>query len=108
MRRFDTPYIADWIATTLRWMVLVGLLISLSLNSELNTLPLSLLVVMLGWNLLNSILAALNIRLQKNHRQVVFAVDFLLAATFYWVQSGQGSTAAWASLMPILTGAVYF
>lgn len=108
MRRFDTPYIADWIATTLRWMVLVGLLISLSLDGELNSLPLSLLVVMLGWNLLNSILAALNIRLQKNHRQVVLAVDFLLAATFFWVQGGQGKTAAWAGLMPILTGAVYF
>ena len=108
MRRFDTPYIADWIATTLRWLVLVGLLISLSLTGELNSLPLSLLVVMLGWNLFNSILAALNIRLQKNHRQVVLGVDFLLAATFYWVQGGQGSTAGLSGLMPILTGAVYF
>ena len=25
MRRFDTPYIADWFAISLRWMVLIGL-----------------------------------------------------------------------------------
>ncbi len=108
MRRFDTPYLADWLATSLRWVVLVGLLISLFLRGELDSLPFGLLLVMLGWNILNSILAILSIRLRTNHRQIMLGVDFLLAATFFWVQGGLASASAWVGLMPILTGAVYF
>jgi len=108
MRRFDSPYLADWLATSLRWVVLVGLLISLFLRGELGTLPFGLLMVMLGWNILNSIMAVLSIRLKRNHRQVMLAVDFLLAATFFWVEGGLAGASAWAGLMPILTGAVYF
>ena len=76
MRRFDTPYLADWLATSLRWVVLVGLLISLSLRGELGSLPFGLLMVMLGWNILNSILAILSIRLKTNHRQIVLGGRF--------------------------------
>ncbi len=108
MRRFETPYLADWLATSLRWMVLVGLLISLFLRGELDSLPFGLLLVMLVWNILKSILAILSIRLKKNHRQIMLGVDFLLAATFFWVQGGLASASAWVGLMPILTGAVYF
>jgi hypothetical protein len=31
MRRFDTPYMADWFAISLRWIMLVGLVVSLGL-----------------------------------------------------------------------------
>jgi signal transduction histidine kinase len=108
MRRFDTPYLADWLATSLRWVVLVGLLISLSLRGEMGSLPFGLLLVMLGWNILNSILAILSIRLKTNHRQIMLGVDFLLAATFFWVEGGLAAASAWVGLVPILTGAVYF
>jgi signal transduction histidine kinase len=108
MRRFDTPYLADWLATSLRWVVLVGLLISLFLRGELGSLPFGLLLVMLAWNVLNSILAILSIRFSTNHRQIMLGVDFLLAATFFWVEGGLAEASAWVGLMPILTGAVYF
>ena len=108
MRRFETPYLADWLATSLRWIVLVGLLISLSLSDGLVSLPLSLLLLILAWNILNSILAVMNIRLESSHRQVVLCVDFLIAAVFYWLQDGKGTASEWVALMPILTGAVYF
>ncbi|MGE5376850.1 MAG: GAF domain-containing sensor histidine kinase [Bacteroidota bacterium] len=110
MRRFETPYLADWLATTLRWIVLVGLLISLALNDGLGSLPFGLLLIILAWNILNSILAVMNVRLKRNHRPVILGMDFLLAAAFYWVQDGLGSGAAsgWVALMPIFTAAVYF
>src|SRR5262245_44014596 len=108
MRRFDSPYLADWLATSLRWVVLVGLLISLSLRGELGSLPFGLFLIMLVWNILNSILAAMNIRLNKNHRHFVLGVDFFLAAAYYWLQGGLDSASAWAGLLPILTGAIYF
>jgi signal transduction histidine kinase len=110
MRRFETPYLADWLATTLRWIVLVGLLISLALNDGLGSLPFGLLLIILAWNILNSILAVMNVRLKRNHRPVILGMDFLLAAAFYWVQDGLGSGGAsgWVALMPIFTAAVYF
>ena len=108
MRRFESPYIADWLAVSLRWIVLVGVIISLALNGQLTSMPLAPLVLMLSWNIVMNILAGLSIRLKKYHRQVVLAVDFVLAALFFWVQGGLASPAAWIGLMPILTGAVYF
>ena len=108
MRRFETPYIADWFATSLRWTVLVGLVISLSLGGKLTSVPFGPLMVMVIWNIAMSILAGACVRLKKYHRQVVLGVDFLLAAFFFWVQGGLTGPTAWVGLMPMLTGAVYF
>ncbi|HJS19922.1 MAG TPA: histidine kinase [Anaerolineales bacterium] len=108
MRRFETPYVADWLATSLRWMVLVGLIISLSLSGELGSTPFGPLLFLLAWNILMSLLSVLSIRLKKYHRKVVLAVDFLLAAIFFWAQGGLTGPSAWVGLMPILTSAVYF
>jgi len=106
MRRFETPYVADWLAASLRWIVLVGLIITL--RSQLDTMPPAPLVLVCAWNILMSLLAAFSIRIRNFHRQIVLAVDFLLAAMFFWIQGGLTSTTAWIGLMPILTGAVYF
>jgi signal transduction histidine kinase len=108
MRRFETPYLADWFAVSLRWMVLVGLIISLSLVGKLTSVPFVPLMLLLVWNILMSILAGLCVRLKKYHRQIVLAIDFLLAAIFFWAQGGLIGTVAWVGLIPILTGAVYF
>jgi signal transduction histidine kinase len=108
MRRFETPYVADWLAISLRWVVLVGLIFSLSLNGQLGSVPFAPLAVMLFWNIIMSILAITSTRVKRNHRQVVLAMDFLLAAVFFWVQGGLAGPAAWVGVMPILTGAIYF
>ncbi len=108
MRRFETPYIADWFATTLRWMVLVGLIVSLSLKGQLATVPFGPLILMFLWNIAMSVLAGLSMRVRVNHRQIVLVVDFLLALLFFWAQGGLTGSLAWVGLMPILTGAVYF
>jgi hypothetical protein len=70
--------------------------------------PFGPLVFMLAWNILMSILSVMSIRLRNNHRQVVLGVDFLLAASFFWLQGGLAGASSWVGLMPILTGAVYF
>ena len=108
MRRFETPYLADWFAASLRWIVLVGLIISLSLAGELTSVPFVPLVLMLAWNIIMSILAGLCVRLNKYHRQLVLAMDFLLAGFFFWAQGRLTGPVAWVGLIPILTGAVYF
>jgi signal transduction histidine kinase len=108
MRTFETPYVADWFAALMRWIVLVGLLASLALNGKLVHISAWPVVLIILWNILLSIMAGLSLRLHGFHRQVVFGIDFLLAALFFWIQGGLTSPVAWVGLLPILTGAIYF
>jgi signal transduction histidine kinase len=107
MRTFETPYAADWFAISLRWAVMLGLIVSLALGGALQAdkaWPLAILVV---WNLGMTILASLNKRLPY-HRQINLAVDLLCSGLFFWTQGGLNGPASWAGLLAILTGAVYF
>ena len=108
MRRFETPYVADWFATTVRWIVLVGLIISLSLRGQLNAAPLWLLAVMFVWNIAMSLMAGLSVRLRSYHRQIILGVDFLLAAIFFLLKGELAGTSIWVGILPVLLGAVYF
>lgn len=107
VKRFDTPYMADWFAISLRWIMLVGLIVSLSLGQNLelsSTWPLGLMII---WNLSMTALAGLNIRIPF-HRRLNMVVDMLLTGAFFWVQGGIRGPAFWAGLLPILTGSIYF
>lgn len=108
MRRFETPYIADWFAASLRWMILVSLVIALTLRGQLDALPFWPLTFIFVWNTIMSLLAVFSVRLSVFHRQIVLTIDVLLAAAFFWLQTRHGSTPSWIGLIPILTGAVYF
>lgn len=108
MHKFETPYVADWFAASLRWFVLVGLTLSLALRGQLGNLPFLALILMLLWNVVMSVFAGVSVRMPY-HRQVVLVVDFLLAALFFWVQGGvAGGTSVWVGLIPIVVGAIYF
>jgi signal transduction histidine kinase len=107
MKRFDTPYMADWFAISLRWIMLVGLVVSLGIGQRLelgSAWPLGLLIL---WNLAMTALAGLNTR-ARFHRRLNIATDLILAGAFFWVQGGIRGPAYWAGLLPILTGSIYF
>ena len=108
MRRFETPYVADWLAASIRWMVVVALIITLSSDGQLSAVPRWPLLLVFAWNALMSLLAVFSMRANYYHRQIVLAIDFLLAAIFFWSQGDWTGAATWVGLMPILTGAVYF
>src|SRR5688572_24557880 len=108
MRRFETPYIADWFAASLRWIVLATLVVALAFRGQLNTVPFWPLTAIFVWNTIMSMLAVFSVRARFFHRQIVLIIDVLLAAAFFWLQSRVGSTPSWVGLIPILTGAVYF
>jgi signal transduction histidine kinase len=107
MRTFETPYVADWFAISLRWAVMLGLVVSLALGGQLTPPLVWPLVVMIFWNMGMTVLASLNARIPF-HRYVSFAVDLLLSGAFFWIQGGLAGPASWTVLLPILTGAVYF
>ncbi len=107
MRTFETPYAADWFAISLRWAVMLGLIVSLALGGSLTGTLAWPLALLSGWNLMMTVLASLNKRLQS-HRYINFSIDILLSAAFFWIQGGLDGPASWVGLLPILTGAVYF
>ncbi len=107
MRRFDTPYIADWFAISLRWIVLIGLVVSLGLGQTLNTRIYWTLGVMVIWNLLMTALTSVNMRL-GSHRLINLVFDILLAGVFYWAQNGLQGPAWWAGAYAILTASIYY
>ena len=107
MRTFETPYAADWFAISLRWAVMVGLVVSLSLGNSLTTAIAWPLVLMIVWNMGMTVLASLNTRLYY-HRHVNLSADIILSGVFFWVQGGLSGPASWVGLLPIITGAAYF
>ena len=105
MRKFDSPYIADWFAISLRWLTIFTLTVTLSKNSELiSLLPLFALAL---WNLSLSVMAGLNIRL-NNHRQWAVWVDILFAILLFGLEKGLAGSISWVGILPILSGAIYF
>ena len=107
LRKYETPYMADWFAISLRWIMLVGLIVSLGLGGRLElsiSWPLGLLI---AWNLVMTALAGLNVRVPY-HRPISMAVDLVLAGSFFEVQGGLYGPAVWSGLLPILTGCIYF
>ncbi|HEX7620909.1 MAG TPA: histidine kinase [Anaerolineales bacterium] len=107
MRASDSPYIADWFIVSLRWLVLLGLTISLSFGGQLLVLPNALLIGLVGWNIVLTLLAGLNRRLAF-HREISLGVDLLVASIYFILAGGFYSPAFWIIFLPLLTGAVYF
>jgi len=107
MRKFESPYLADWFAASLRWLVLVGLSILLSVRGLTNA-PFAVLMLMLVWNIAMSVMAGLGMRLRSLHRQIVLGVDFVLALLLFVAQGGLANATIWVALIPIGIGAIYF
>lgn len=98
---------ADWFAISLRWIMLIGLSVSLGLGQKLGPATSWPLGLMIAWNLVMTMLASMSIRLGE-HRRISFVVDLSLAGIFYWVQGGLFGPAFWVGLLPILTSSIFF
>ena len=107
MRKFETPYMADWFAISLRWIMLVGLIVSLGLGQKLEIILSWPLGFMIAWNLVMTMLASMNVRMTY-HRRISFLVDLVLSGAFFLVQGGLQGPAFWTGLLPILTAAIYY
>ena len=107
LRKYDTPYMADWFAISLRWVVLVGLIVSLGIGDMLELSISWSLGFLIIWNLVMTSFAGMNARIPY-HRSISILVDLVLAGTFFWMQGGLRGPAVWAGLLPILTGSIYF
>ncbi len=114
MRNAEYPYLADLFVIALRWLVLFGLVLSLAIGGGLKTgegaidLP---RVAVLGslalWNGFVSALAMFNRRLGW-HRHINLALDLVFAILLFIFSGGLRSEVSWVTILPLITGAVYF
>ena len=107
MRKFNTPYIADWFAISLRWLALMGIVVSLGLGQSLTMQLFWPLALLTFWNLSLTALASLSIRILY-HRFISFGIDLIFTGIFFWMQGRLDGTVWWAGILPIITGAIYF
>ena len=106
MRKFDSPYIADWFAISLRWVVLFafGGFFNVGETDFLLFLPFIALAL---WNLSLSMMAGLNVRL-NHHRQMAIIVDFVFAGLLFLIYGGLSGSLWGIFILPILSGAIYY
>ncbi len=111
MQRSDSPYITDWYAVALRWLILVGLSLSLAPLGVSLTLPALLgaimLVGMVLWNVILTWMAGQNYRWEY-HRLIVVGVDVLVAVAFFLLEGTFLGSAAWALLVPLVSASLYY
>lgn len=107
MNRSDSPFVADWFVISLRWLVLLGVTVSLSAAGQLFAWVSLLLVALTFWNIALTWLAGLNQRLPQ-HRHISAAVDLVISALFFWFQGGISGPAFWICILPLISGGLYF
>lgn len=107
MYKSDSPFVADWFVISLRWLVLLGVVISLSLAGVLQSWGNLILVVLVFWNIILTLLAGLNQRL-PNHRLISLLMDLVFGSLFFFAQGGLSGSAMWVGILPIISGALYF
>jgi signal transduction histidine kinase len=107
MVRSDSPYLADWYVVSLRWLILLGTTVSLSLAAKLLSPASILLLILTAWNATLMWLAGQSRRLAR-HREINVAVDLVIAALFFLFAGGLVGPAAWILLLPMISASLYF
>lgn len=107
MRTSDSLFTTDWFTVSLRWLVLVGAVLSIARGGELFVSSNVPLIILLAWNLTLTLLTGLNVRINYL-RQTSLSVDILITVAYFIVSKGFFSPAWWLGIMPILTAALYF
>ncbi|MBE0698532.1 MAG: GAF domain-containing sensor histidine kinase [Anaerolineaceae bacterium] len=114
MRNADSPYLTDWFAISLRWLILFGLTISLGIGGALVTEgnqpdlgKISILCLPALWNGLMSAMAINNRRFPW-HRQINLILDTVFSIILFATAGGLRSEISWVGLLPVFTSAVYF
>ena len=103
----DSPFVIDWYVVSLRWMILLGTTVSLSLAGTLIAPGSALLLVLTAWNIYLMWMGGQNHRV-KYHREICIGVDLVIGTLYFWIAGGLVGPAAWILLLPLLTTSLYF
>lgn len=107
MRTDSFPFLADWIAISLRWLSLLGMTTTLAITTGLTLGPGILLLILALWNVFMSLLAILNKRLPQ-HRPINVGMDVMVVALLYAVMGGSNGALLWVGIVPLFSAAIYY
>lgn len=107
MQTADAPFLSDWLVISMRWLVLLGMVIAVALAGSLNIIMLAAVLVATAWNTVASLLAGLNQRL-PGHKGISILVDWGVALAVFGSTGGMNGPVLWAGLLALLSTAVYY
>jgi len=107
VRKADFPFLADWFAISFRWFGLLGSTIALAVAKELIWYAIVVLILLALWNLVMSVLAMLNHRIQY-HRIINIAIDCVASAVLFYITGGITGPLGWISFIALLSAAIYY
>ena len=107
MRTYDVPYLADWVVTSLRWVLLLILTVALSEVNQVTPANRVILVVAVLGNLFATGLAILYKRVTF-HRPISITFDALVGLAFFVSNQGQVGPLVWVGLLAIFSAAVFY
>jgi signal transduction histidine kinase len=107
VQKAEYPFLSDWFAISLRWLALLGIANALIVARSLDWMVIGVVLIVVLWNIFNTILAMLNIRLAI-HRQINVAVDFLANLALFFLSGGLTGVLVWCGLMSIFSTAIYY
>jgi signal transduction histidine kinase len=107
MRSPDLPYLYDWLVISLRWLVLLSLTFVLALTGYLNIFTITVLALLLVWNLAMSVFAILNRRMH-GHRLVNLLVDTIAALGIFAASGGAQGPVIWSGLLALFSASIYY
>ena len=107
MRSNPLSLTTDWIAISLRWLILFGLSIALARHAPLSVNAVLLLSTAGIWNIFLVVLAVRERRLPY-HEQIILATDLLITFLLYVSTGGYSSPATWSGVLPVITATLYY
>lgn len=103
----DSECLIGWIAISLRWLVLLSFAVVLATEGSSSVYLTGIMLGAALWNLLLTLLAALNRRL-SGYRYTSVAVDILTAYSLFYLSGGVQGGIGWAGLLPVISAALFF
>jgi signal transduction histidine kinase len=107
MRNGKSPAYQDWIAISVRWVAILGMLVSLALRPPISFLTFIILGLAALWNAWLTILIVMH-RPISTLRIWSVAADMASATIVFSLSGGARGGLLWSGVLPLITAAVYF
>ena len=107
MQKAEPLQLIDWLASSLRWLFLVGISLAIAAASPIAPNLQFMLAIAAAWNVLLTVLAAVNRRLPGHPFSSVVA-DMLIAYGIYFLTGTMLGPVIWVGLLPVITASLYF
>jgi len=99
--------LVDWIAVTLRWLVIIGLAIAIAMGEDFSLAISLTFLVAAGVNIGTSLMLLFDRQLPFQHYTSV-AVDLVLACLLFYQSGTTQGGAGWAIVLPVMSASLFF